>query len=97
MVNTWIFKDLGNAAAFVGMLPRRGVDSVLIRTMRPINQEDFYAVHVTGNLDGITLPDGCEKPQTTSTDHLYSPSCRCKDCSAFRCRDTSLDLSTVRI
>lgn len=67
MTNTWEFKVLENAVLYAGVLLKAGVDCVLIRTIKRIPQGEFFVVSAIGDLDGITPPDGYEKPQTTST------------------------------
>lgn len=46
-------------------------DCVLTLTIERTHPEDYCATLVTENLDGTTLPDGCEKLPTTST-HPHS-------------------------
>ena len=64
MTNTWNFKGLESVALFVKDLPK-GVNSVLIQTIKPKLRGAFYAVCVTGDLDGIFLPGGFDEPPTT--------------------------------
>jgi hypothetical protein len=67
MTPTWRFKDPGDAARFAGLCLNTGAGCVLIQTIKQTNQEGYFVVHVTESSDGITPPNGCGKPQTTST------------------------------
>lgn len=71
MTPTWRFKDPGDAARFAGLCLNTGAGCVLIQTTRPTSQEVLYVVHVTENSDGITPPNGCEPPLSTSTTPHY--------------------------
>ena len=65
-------RDWESIVQFVEQALSLGDGCVLTLTIQRTPQGDYFVEYATANSGGTTPLAGCEKPQTTSTDHHWT-------------------------